>query len=922
MSYDLLTGALLAYGGESCTWLEVELGTELSEGSFLSSLGFCQDIGGWGPRYWWHRSPTEVVRGAAAFMRALGESLCDADDVFSHHGMADFRGFWSLLVELTAAEQIKLIKYWTVWPMAKWLRQPLPRQPAFYPRKFPLISESQLPLPIAGHARCHLRNLLLSRTSSRRAAKVMVAMLQGTKRGCAPAPADFIVDAMRDHLQAMTQEIVLSDEAASNYRVLFQDLWMRHEEPRPKTFQATVIGDDGTEERCSIRPTGRSKQLPWVRRLGNPGTNACWEARRSDGGKAGYLHDLNRQTDGTWDAIELPDDPDTLEGICRKVVTKAAEQALGDPFLMSHLASFVGEPATTGVLNLVGHEPPMPGDEEDWRLSLDARIAPSGLLLMIETEPGVVRPVYGEPAASYPVVLRAAERWLRAQGIWQSAWGARALHGRCYAEVAPVLEPLKCRLISKGPALPYWAASAWQRKLWEHLRRLPCLSLIGRPVDGSDLEGILEREKALGLDLPDWVSGDYAAATDGLSSSINRLCLDEALEAFGATPTERVVMEAVLGPHYLRYPKKFRLIAEAQRMAAEEDDPIWDRPDIDRRFHRMSNGQLMGSPLSFPVLCAINLACYRRSLERYLGRSVPWEELPVLVNGDDILFRADDRLYAIWQEEIALAGFNLSLGKNYKCPNLLTVNSQFWIWRPARRYFEEVGYLNTGLLLSEAAVKPAIRTEYQDACWVEKANWCLAQCENPERTQRRLRHYYRAAIARDTANGESNLHLAPELGGLGLALRGATPYVTAFQSKLAWWLRSLFMALTGPTRLSRAAPFVRVGPRRERSGAVASLPQRDRTVDLVVRDSDEPRRENELFLSELEGHRALRSEQIPAPVDVGTWTFRWLSDRAMRAFRDALPVNPGYHGPGLYTFRPQLRGLAWSGLDPLEPIHI
>jgi len=58
-----------------------------------------------------------------------------------------------------------------------------------------------------------------------------------------------------------------------------------------------------------------------------------------------------------------------------------------------------------------------------------------------------------------------------------------------------------------------------------------------------------------------------------------------------------------------------------------------------------TNGQLMGSVLSFPYLCAANLICFMRAVTRVCGlRNLPVpsvKDLPVLINGDDILFISD-----------------------------------------------------------------------------------------------------------------------------------------------------------------------------------------------------------------------------------------------------------------------------------------
>jgi hypothetical protein len=90
---------------------------------------------------------------------------------------------------------------------------------------------------------------------------------------------------------------------------------------------------------------------------------------------------------------------------------------------------------------------------------------------------------------------------------------------------------------------------------------------------------------------------------------------------------------------------------------------------------RQNTGQLMGSPLSFPLLCAINFICYWLSIEEYTGAIIKLEECPVRVNGDDIIFRSNTEHYAIWKRYISEVGFTLSLGKNYIHSTILTINS-------------------------------------------------------------------------------------------------------------------------------------------------------------------------------------------------------------------------------------------------------
>jgi hypothetical protein len=103
----------------------------------------------------------------------------------------------------------------------------------------------------------------------------------------------------------------------------------------------------------------------------------------------------------------------------------------------------------------------------------------------------------------------------------------------------------------------------------------------------------------------------------------------------------------------------------------------------------------MGSILSFNVLCIINLFTYVRALPKpvkdlVFSGKLSINRLPVLINGDDILFRAFGDMYSSWKTSSSEAGFTLSQGKNFLHPIYATVNSTpISIWpRPslARTY--------------------------------------------------------------------------------------------------------------------------------------------------------------------------------------------------------------------------------------------
>jgi hypothetical protein len=54
------------------------------------------------------------------------------------------------------------------------------------------------------------------------------------------------------------------------------------------------------------------------------------------------------------------------------------------------------------------------------------------------------------------------------------------------------------------------------------------------------------------------------------------------------------------------------------------------------------------------------------------------DDIPILVNGDDLGFRGDDHDYSIWQKITSFAGLIPSVGKTYKHDKYFTLNSEMW----------------------------------------------------------------------------------------------------------------------------------------------------------------------------------------------------------------------------------------------------
>jgi len=233
-------------------------------------------------------------------------------------------------------------------------------------------------------------------------------------------------------------------------------------------------------------------------------------------------------------------------------------------------------------------------------------------------------------------------------------------------DVVAIPEPGKFRIISKGDGYLYSALQPLQGLMldgWKHHSASTMLH--------EDLSERV-REIDMGSDFPFWISVDYEAATD-LMKRDSTLAAMRGFEGFPFFD---------LGWHSLS-------ASSARYPNGEVCDAI--------------EGQLMGHPLSFPLLCIVNLAAYQRSLEIWYLRD-PQVRKPllrklkglVIVNGDDMLFKADMELYEIFSEISASAGFKKSQGKNYVSPDCCMINSQ--IFKRIGMSMQRFGYLNLKMI--------------------------------------------------------------------------------------------------------------------------------------------------------------------------------------------------------------------------------
>jgi hypothetical protein len=192
-----------------------------------------------------------------------------------------------------------------------------------------------------------------------------------------------------------------------------------------------------------------------------------------------------------------------------------------------------------------------------------------------------------------------------------------------------------------------------------------------------------------------YVSGDYSSATDLLSSIASKTVFDTIVKNIALDPTLEHRLRTGLLHSQLDYSQTLQMFEKQIPPSLFQHLQTLMPPVTEQK-----NGQLMGNILSFLVLCIVNISAWIYAMyvvpededepkpQSPLGRAV-WQGLdrgwmslseldsfPVLINGDDILFRATVEQYARWRSIVGLFGLELSVGKNYFSPHFYTVNSE------------------------------------------------------------------------------------------------------------------------------------------------------------------------------------------------------------------------------------------------------
>jgi len=393
-----------------------------------------------------------------------------------------------------------------------------------------------------------------------------------------------------------------------------------------------------------------------------------------------------------------------------------------------------------------------------------------------------------------------AEKRLLWQDLRMENLGRKASDFAVRVQVIP--EPGKFRIITAGPASLYTYLQPLQGSLLRNWAQCQYSTM-----------SELWKEEVRAWHAPDdwvWNSGDYKAATDQLNQNTSLECIDEIKRLYHLHDDFVTGFEGSEVQYASKDVKRYEF--------GEERLPrsIWQR-----------NGQLMGHPLSFPVLCIINLAALEAALRIGIAQAIITKgDRDVIrsmtkINGDDILFPCPKRFCRIWEETTSKVGLQLSIGKSYASEHFAMVNNvMFYMYNQSEansgKENVQLGYLNQKLILnyslkggepSESPLEIGFAMQEMMKCCPEAR---VFQCDvRRNRTNFPIRIVERQP---DLPNGEKqfkekrflpNLYIDSKLGGLGIdpeysngPLR-ATPFERQIAAALAEGIFNSYFYATG-----------------------------------------------------------------------------------------------------------------------------
>lgn len=656
------------------------------------------------------KGDVEQWRSAADFCCGY---LCVIEDSYAKARMFDFHTAttpFRHLIEIPKELQVKWIKYYTAAPMSQILDEELPPTP----------NGARTPVFFSGKFRKFMHQRCLKKTRDTRNFRNAFNLLQGVKKACQPISKDFIRSAFEEHRRTMETPCPVNEEPDQSIFDKYQQLWTAGRwGPHIRADAKIDYGRWSRYQPVLFKPPGPSATLEWT---------------RAEGGGSYWAYRMNEVFDHRERLVQA------------FIVNLQIIDQL--PKMFSLDVWDIIEP----LLRKSGSDlcPLWTWPEPQDKLEIDESL-PGNLIPRAPTVPEKRVSASGELYLSWS---NYSPRWDEILLLYNE----RDAKNRTVM-VEGCVEPLKLRTITKGPCHRKWLSQSLQREMADCLDGFWQFKLNKANSDPRLVSKLYHKCEHFHSKYSTttktkelwWCSGDYKSATDSISIHHTKAALETLLNNLSGEKVSEAckrLYRAELYEQIVQYPS-------------------WTGIDDVQQV----NGQLMGSVLSFPILCVINFVAYWKSLEDFYGRKFSVREIPCLIHGDDILFRTTQEHYDHWSEVILEFGLKKSVGKNYFHPKVFTVDSELWIEGKShgRPYFKKYYPINCGSLLGS---KVDGRTAYQNAPLWDKFNSSIRGAMDKELFVKRFLGFNRAIIKPMTwtRSGVLNLFLPHMRGGLGFEL--------------------------------------------------------------------------------------------------------------------------------------------------------
>lgn len=451
-----------------------------------------------------------------------------------------------------------------------------------------------------------------------------------------------------------------------------------------------------------------------------------------------------------------------------------------------------------------------------------------------------------------------------------------------------IKEAGKFRSITAGPANAYTALRGLQGQLLKLWASKPFSTMTSEVIErlmnriyDDEFGNIHEDEENL------YVSGDYDAATDYLKLGATMCALERILRNLDVPWDIAIVALSSFMKGEVHY----------KRTVLGED-----------RVIQHTNGQPMGHPLSFPLLCIINLASYlmargfngSMSVDRV--RSEIYQS-KIMINGDDILFRGNEGLKTRWIYHAGQLGLVVNEIKSYDSCDQGLINSICVIKTGKKRKPVVVDYYNQGLAkCHKLKAEPLRLIQTAQAIWDKLGAGNLSK----KVVKRGRMHFLKTLSPRikPVKIGElefvPNFFLPKSLGGLGLESDDRHFYISFAQRKVAAFLSEnpQFQWLNERAKIN-GSPFA-IKQALKAFGRMKPALERRRLIGPLTKERDPEAISDQYFSLCLDRFKYLKTPKFEEPTEIIT---RFLVKEALNSKIPAMNETKLRSHKGLFSFQ-------------------